>query len=299
MKGLVLGILAVTGALAALPREVAGIVTDENGEGLPYATVRVKGKRIAALGDSTGCFRLTSKYLGPRDSLSVSYVGYETRNVCVADIGKTIADTTVTAMADTTATVLSDTVRLAPAVRELAEVTVKYGKRKKKAKGKKYNWALFNSFLADPVKGMCYGYEFHAKKDRKLMLTKVGFFYGEGERQMSRMKFRINVYDMSRVTKAPSSAFVNVLPSPIYFDFHLTEEGKGKFEYELPDPVLLPDDAMVEIEFLEDLGGEFFWFRSNLFGKSVWDRSLVEGEWDRIPFAAPFFVECEEFKVPE
>ena len=114
---------------------------------------------------------------------------------------------------------------------------------------------------------------------------------------MTKMKFRINVYDMSNVTGDYTSDFIPAIPEPIYFDFELGEEKKGKFEYILPESILLPRDAMVEIEMLKNLEDEMFYFKSNLFGKSIWSRSLEENFWFKHPFAAPFFVECLEMEA--
>lgn len=59
---------------------------------------------------------------------------------------------------------------------------------------------------------------------------------------------------------------------------------------------MLPDRAMVEIEFLENLNDEVFWFKSNWFGKRTWSKSIIDGEWEKNPFAAPFFIECVEVR---
>ena len=111
---------------------------------------------------------------------------------------------------------------------------------------------------------------------------------------MTNMKFRINVYDMSAVKKSPSSDFINILPKPIFFEYVLNDTLTGKFEYKIPEGVVLPKAALVEIEFLEDLGNHIFWFKSNLIGKKTWSRSLTNGLWEQNPFASPFFIECLE-----
>jgi hypothetical protein len=54
---------------------------------------------------------------------------------------------------------------------------------------------------------------------------------------------------------------------------------------------------MVEIEFVESLNGEIFWFKSNLVGKSVWAKSMLSNKWYKMPFASPFYVEYSEVKM--
>lgn len=58
-----------------------GKVTDENKNALPYATVRIKNKSMAVLGDSTGEFSISSEGLRDDDTLSVSYLGYMTLDI--------------------------------------------------------------------------------------------------------------------------------------------------------------------------------------------------------------------------
>lgn len=239
-----LALLAVVGSAQAMGREYIGVVVDENKEALPYATVRIKNRSIAALGDSVGEFRLTVKRPQNHDTLTISYLGYETKEI--------------------PGTALEEgskfTVEMTPAPAELNSVTVIPAKKiKRKSKGKKHSSGMMLSFLDENMAGECFGYEFHAKKDSRLVLERVGFYYCKGKNQMTRMKFRINVYDMSEVKSDPSSEFVNILSRPIYFDYVLDKDKlSGKFVYELPECIVLPKDAMVEIEFLENLGNEIF-----------------------------------------
>ncbi len=167
-------------------------------------------------------------------------------------------------------------------------------KHKTVKKGKKHGWGLMKGYIDGATAGEGWGLEFHTKKDRRLVLDKVGFFYCEGDSQMTAMKFRVNVYDMSAVEGSRSDKFVNVLSAPIYFDYTIGEKRSGKFEYRLPSPVLLPADAMVEIEFLENLGSEKLYYKCNLVGKQSWGRYADDPKWGRHPFASPFFAECIE-----
>lgn len=262
---------------------IKGTVIDESGLPLPFATVRIENKRIAALGDSLGNFNLQVGKKNFKDTLVISYVGYEAKEIPVKQ-----------ALNDS-----SFHYRLTPQSTLLKELSVypKYkGKGKIKKNGKKHNWAMLKSCLDGETAGECFGYEFHSGKNKKLFLSKVGFFYCEGDNQMTKMKFRINIYDMSAVKKSPTADFTNALSKPIYFDYELNGNLSGKFEYDLPECIELPKDVMVEIEMLENLGDKYFWYKSNLIGKQTWSRTLKDGVWEKNPFAAPFFIECIEVK---
>lgn len=172
-------------------------------------------------------------------------------------------------------------------------------KHKTVKKGKKHGWGWMKGYLDGNTAGEAWGFEFHAKKDRRLVLDKVGFFYCDGDSQMTSMKFRVNVYDMSAVEGSMSDKFVNVLPAPICFGYTLGDKRSGRFEYRLTEPVVLPRDAMVEIEFLENLGSEKLYYKCNLVGKQSWGKDASDDYWFKQPFASPFFVECIEVKATD
>jgi len=283
MKREILVYLFVVAAVVAYADSIVGVVVDGNGTVLPYSTVRVKNKRIAVLGDSVGKFDLSSKRITEKDTLVVSYLGYESKEMAVSQLN---SGGPVRFCLELQATPLH----------EISVYPTGIAKAKTKKQGKSNGRGLFKSMLNGELAGECFGYEFHAKKNKRLMLDRVGFFYCEGERQMKHMTFRINVYDMSKVTKSPTKDFVNVLTEPIYFTYTLTDRTSGKFEYALPERILLPEDAMVEIEFLENLNDGIFWYKSNVVGKRTWNKSLIAGYWDQNPFAAPFFIECIEIR---
>ena len=281
MKIKVLSVLVVVLTFFGLEVQagvVDGIVVDENGQPLPYATVRVKGRQVAALGDSIGHFRLTDNKLTAKDSILVTYIGYEPLRMSVGQASES-----------------GRQFKLVPMAKQLQEVVVKSGKKlKRRVQGKKHSGGMMTGSYSGDMAGETYGYEFHAPKNKKLILEKVGFYYTESSNQMKRMKFRINVYDMSKVKSDPSSAFVNVLSKPIIFEYNYSDSDNGKFVYNLPHHIILPTDAMVEIEFLENLGDEKLFFKSNLVGKKIWTKDLTSTFWMKEPFGAPFFFECLE-----
>lgn len=76
MKKYFLILCCVLLSLPALAQvKVTGVVIDENGEGVPAATVRVKNAKTATVTDMDGKFTLTVP--GASSVLQVSYIGYE------------------------------------------------------------------------------------------------------------------------------------------------------------------------------------------------------------------------------
>jgi TonB-linked SusC/RagA family outer membrane protein len=99
-------------SLSAQQNAVTGVITDENGEPLPGATIQVQGSTRGVSTDVDGSFVINVK---PDDVLEISFVGYETQAVAAGE-RKALA------------------VQLKPKVDELEEVTiVAFGKQKKES----------------------------------------------------------------------------------------------------------------------------------------------------------------------
>jgi TonB-linked SusC/RagA family outer membrane protein len=91
---------------------VTGVITDETGEPLPGATIRIAGSTRGASTDIDGSFSIQAK---PDDVLEISFVGYQMQTVTVGE-RKVIA------------------VQLAPKASELDEVVVvAFGRQKKES----------------------------------------------------------------------------------------------------------------------------------------------------------------------
>ncbi|GAB4033204.1 DUF5686 and carboxypeptidase-like regulatory domain-containing protein [Spirosoma gilvum] len=80
--------MLLTGSLPAMAQQtpstsLSGHITDQStGQGIPFASVAVKGKAIGAQADAEGTFHLSLRQ--PADSLMVSALGYQTRTVVVS-----------------------------------------------------------------------------------------------------------------------------------------------------------------------------------------------------------------------
>lgn len=68
-------------------KEISGIVTDENGTGIPYASVVIKNTTIGASADSAGFFRLEYFDKVTAIKLVISSVGYQDRELILGEQG--------------------------------------------------------------------------------------------------------------------------------------------------------------------------------------------------------------------
>ena len=112
---------------------------------------------------------------------------------------------------------------------------------------------------------------------------------------LSSMKFRINIYDASRVKGSTTSDFILVQNEPVYVDYAKSMVHDGKFIHTFSDPILLPEKALVEIEFLENFKGEYIYARGNVVGSGIWTGD-PKGRWEKLPISVPFFIHCIQEK---
>jgi TonB-linked SusC/RagA family outer membrane protein len=70
------------------PDKISGQVTDTQGEPLPGATIRIKGQKNAVITDAKGEFALQE--VSPSTLIQVSFIGYQTREINIADASSPI-----------------------------------------------------------------------------------------------------------------------------------------------------------------------------------------------------------------
>lgn len=285
--GLIAAAAVLCGA-SVCAKDISGTVLDsESGEKLGYANVKLLNHNVWTICDSVGGFKLDVPEEALTDTLSVKYLGYEEVQVLpqkLQEVSRPLA------------------VMLKRQPKKLSEVAVVPVATKSFKVGKKKPGGMVTADLGfrDPLMGESYGFEFK-NKGKRTWLKSFGFYIKQDNiygKVLSSMKFRVNVYDMKDIDKTPATDLENVLPEPIYVDYSKNDIKGDTWEYKLADAILLPDHALVEIEFVENAKseGEAIFFRTNLFGKSSWYtyRSKKNGKqyWDKCPFASPFFMEC-------
>ncbi|MDE6557397.1 MAG: carboxypeptidase-like regulatory domain-containing protein [Duncaniella sp.] len=276
MRKILLSLFLLSGIMAS----AAIRVTDVKGEPLPYAALKVVDRPIGVLTDSLGIGTLPE---GVRltDTIDISFPGYKSERKTFADLTR------------------SGCVSLENKGIPLQNVTVKPGKFKRVVKGKKHAHGIFVATM-DSAEGYWTGLEFKAGEGKKHLLTKVGFYHMDfmDWKPMQRMKFRIQIFDMKDVTSDPTDRMIAV-GEPIYFEYVRSEneDDNGKFTFTLPDPIALPDHALVAIQPLHRIHGEYWMYKCNVIGKRCWTMDIDDPYWEKMPFAHPYFVECMKLKV--
>ena len=241
-----------------------------------YFSARVKGAQVGFLSDQDGtvCINLDHKY--DSDTLAITCIGYEPCEIIVGDLcdGMTVA--------------------MKRRQMELPEVCATPKKYKKVRHGKKRSFGI-SSLPFQEKRGSIIGLESNST-DKAQWLTGIGFYIKPTADRLSRMKFRISVYDGADVRGRETTAFRDCGIKPIYVDYTAEKINDEQFRHTFAEPIQLPAKAMVAIEFLEDMGNERITCRHNIMGSGVWTASPSSSRWVKFPVATPFFIETIQAK---
>lgn len=260
----------------------------QSNEPIPYGNIFMKAAGIGFTTDSMGLRRIDlKKWITDNDTVICSAFGYE-KNYTVLDKYNLNTYDTIKVM-------------LNPKPIELPEIPIspKNGtKVKRHVIGKRNNHGLFKCLYYDMdstflMNDFTSGYEIKTNKGFS-ELTKFGFYIMPHQQMLSNMKFRINIYDMAHISGDSSDNFIPIT-EPLYVVYSKEKVKDNKFTYEFSNPVILPQRAMVEIEFLEPMNGEYIITKGNGIGKSVWNRVGIN-QWRKDPFDRPFFLEINTYK---
>lgn len=258
--------VATSGNVAAKSIRAIGRVSGQDGDVIPYATLRILHKPIGTLTDSAGVFALSLDGSLLNDTISFSSLGYEEELVPISRI--TGSDTL--------------DIVLASKPYSIQEVVVMPLKTKIKTFGRTSMSGPFEVQIASGKQEGC-GVGVRVKVPKRAWITSVSMGWIQRYDCVRRMPFRLNVYE-----KIDGEWVIENRP-PVMFTYLDTELGEnGRFEYKLPDPLMIQGDKMIEFEFLEPMGDKSIYFRSNIMAGHTNFHSR-EG-WESIPTGGSFAV---------
>lgn len=164
----------------------------------------------------------------------------------------------------------------------IQEVVVMPLKTKIKTFGRTSMSGPFEVQIASGKQEGC-GVGVRVKVPKRAWITSVSMGWIQRYECVRRMPFRLNVYE-----KIDGEWVIENRP-PVMFTHLDTELGEnGRFEYKLPDPLMIQGDKMIEFEFLEPMGDKSIYFRSNIMAGHTNFHSR-EG-WESIPTGGSFAV---------
>lgn len=259
-----------------------------------FCNMVAKNIPTGALADEQGCATLT---VGPRtlrDTLLVSCVGYEKQMVIMNP-----------EMANL------DTLRIymVPRSLQLSEVTVKPSEKHKiLKKGKRHKGGLAGCYMHFD-RGECYAWE-AGSKGKRIWLTGLeiqsyqpvdienidSIAASKGKitaHPIEKMRLRVNIYDATHTAPGTSRherwGYEQILNTPIIINYSNSQVVDNSFSYTFPEPIFLPDKALVEIEILDEIPeNETLGFKTNILARNVLIRDINDQCWLKLPVATPF-----------
>lgn len=286
-------------ALTVLARDGKNLiikVTDkETSAPVEYAHIVMKKALTGTIADGNGV-ALLSLPKAATDTMKVSCIGFGTvEAVLTPDI-----------MSKDTLTVA-----LGKKTYAFPDVVVRPPKKvRNRTVGKRHASGMVAAF-ADTVnaKGSGIGWEV-GKKGHRTYLSSWGFHIKtdtitetrEGVTRkiypLSSFNYRINIYDASEAVTLPDMTKSNYIPvQSVLVRYTLDMVKNNKFTWVFPEPILLPEKALVEIELLDAYhDNERIYFRSNVYGKMAMFRLSLkyDDSWIELPIAIPFFLNLRD-----
>lgn len=245
---------------------------------IPYHTLRLHPHNKVILANEDGSVFIDTTQISSSDSLSISCLGYSPKTILIDSIKSINIPTIIT---------------LSPKIYQLQEVLVVPQLHfKEKTIGKKHSSGLANIPFQER-KGSHIGFIVTNEK-KQTWLKEVGFFINEHPNKLQAMNFRVTIYEFDKISGHQSSEFRPIIGSDFIIHYDETLISNNKFCFQLNNPILLPTHALIGLEFLDDMNGQIIPFRNNIFGKSIWSKSINSDFWVKLPIATPFFLKFLE-----
>lgn len=251
--------------LSAQTIKAVGHVSGEDGESIPYATIQIRNKAIGTLANVDGNFAFHLNQSLRDDTLSFSSLGYERVLIPVCDIATD-----------------SLSIVLPHKPYSLQEVVVIPPKTKVKTFGRTSMSGTFEIQIASGKQEGC-GVGVRLNVPKRAWITSVSMGWIQRADCVTRMPFRLNVYE-----KIDGEWVLENRP-PVIFTYTATElDEKGRFNYKLPEPMMVEGDKMIEFEFLEPMGDKSIHIKSNIMAGHTIFHS--RDGWESIPTGGSFAV---------
>ncbi len=250
------------------------VISEATGEPVIYASVGVINRNLGTLTDSLGHFSLSVPIEYMNDSIRISSIGYVSQTFAVKDFKD-----------------IPDTIKLADDMIALSEVVVKPQKIEHKIAGRKSSGG-FIYIEVENYRAAGQGIAIPLTINKRAWLKNLGFTVEVNDRTLSRMKFRVNVYEKD----ANGYKLLSTI-KPLYFDYNKSDLVDGQFKYTFPEEIMLEEGKYyVELEFLENFSPELFLMKSRPMTGKTRFRYASQSDWEAMPFGAPIYVEYDAIK---
>lgn len=258
MKKIITIILLCWSVLVCGQDVFSGMIIDgESGEVLPYVNVGVVGKNVGTVTDINGVFSLEIDAKYDADTLMMSMIGYEDLVFMVRDFKSGVGDDSIFKITSITT--------------DLQEIVISGSQLKSKILGNKTKSKNIRGHFVTDELGNEVGIIIKIKKSP----TYIDKFHASiVENKYGLLKFRLNFYSVK--DKMPHE---NILKENIFVETQIKE---GVLTVDLSAyNIVVEDDFMVSLEWIEDLGEDGLYFSMSFFGSPVISRKTSQAYWKK------------------
>jgi len=225
---------------------------------LPYVNIGIIGKNIGTVSNPNGDFKIKLEDKYNNDSLRFSMIGYNSKTFKIADIKNKIANPLK--------------IELETSQTQLSEVVVYSREFKEKVLGNETESKAIVAGFSSNELGNEVGIVIKIKHKPTYIET---FNVNIASNKYDTLKFRINFY-----TLKDGMPDKNILKQPIIVKTTLKN---GKLSIDLrKSNIIVEDDFLVALEWIEDLGKDGLYFSASLMGSPVIARYTSQGDWNKI-----------------
>ncbi|WP_340152927.1 carboxypeptidase-like regulatory domain-containing protein [uncultured Marivirga sp.] len=243
----------------------SGIIKDKTTEEpLPYVNIGIVKKGVGTVSTFEGKFSLELNESYATDTLRISSIGYEAKNIVVKDFKKILQGKSI--------------LYLSPEITELDEVVVTNRRLKKKVLGNKTTSKSIVAGFSSNKLGNEVGILVKIKRSPTFIRK---FSVSIANNNFDHLKFRLNMYDLEDGLPGKSLLKENIIIE--------SDAQEGVLEIDLEDyNIIARDNFVISLEWIEDLGGkDGLTFSASFFGNDLFVRSVSQDSWEKIGIVSP------------
>lgn len=237
------------------------IIDDDTQKGLAYVNIGVLNRTTGTVTDIAGNFNLNLDMVSKGDTIRISFIGYESKDIIVTDFIALLKKTS--------------SVTLISKKYDLTEVVVIPRDYIYKIVGNTSNNKNIQAGFANNNLGHEVGVWMKIKK-RPTYIESVSFSIAQCT--YDSIFYRLNIYKIEK--RRPSE---NILKEPIYLSF-AKEDLTERMEVDLtPYNIYVEDDFMVSLEIVKNLGEGELNFSAVIFKAKAFFRFTSQSKWEKAP----------------
>lgn len=266
IKLITTSILISVSIAAFCQSDLNGTINDaSNNKPLAYVNIGIKNRDIGTVSDADGKFSISLVENYDQDSVTISSIGYQVQLIKVSEFRENAI------------------ISLEPIDVLLPEISISNKVGKKEILGNNTQSKTVKLGFTSNLLGNEIGVKLKIK--RPTTLKEFNVFIIENE--YDKLQFRLNVYKMK-----------NGKPDRIILNENIlvpTEIKEGLLTVDLvPFNIVVDEDVVVGLEWIEDLGNKGLYFSGKFFGAPMYFRKVSQGNWEKSgKISVGFFVLTE------